>query len=261
MTIGKADNKGRKWKTLKEIYRHYLMNSENDDGESAEEVFEKCFAQRHFEDHCFRNSAQTTQDRLHYEEAIKALDAMIERVRARVLRFILEEAKNAKWIAIGRRRPEAGHELIPPQNWPFLTLDIENAAAVGDEFSFRDLRCWITKDLAKDDPLRELLLRSQQTFTLERPAPATLTATSSTSGHLGRNGIPGRPSYIHLIEREFNRRRSANVLCPSLNEEAEHLAIWSRTKYPGERPYTAKTIKNRLRKPYREAINPNRDPK
>ena len=255
MTNGEADNKDRKWRTLKEICRYYIVNSEDDDGQSAEEVFKKCFAQRHFEDDCFRNSTQTMQDRLLYEDTIKSLDAMIERVRARVHRLVLEEAKNAKWIAIGRRHPEIGPELIPPQYWPFLTLDIENGAAVGDEFSFRDLRCWITNDLPKDDPLHEILSRSQQTFTSERSAPAASVAASPMGINLRRNDAPGRPSYFHLIEQEFNRRRNANILYPSLNQEAEHLTNWFREKHPNLQPYRPKTIRNRLRFAYLQANN------
>ncbi len=66
-------------------------------------------------------------------------------------------------------------------------------------------------------------------------------------------GAPGRPSSMHLVEAEFERRCATETLAPTLKEQARLLEEWFRRQYPETQPVTAKTIENRLRDPFRRA--------
>jgi hypothetical protein len=64
---------------------------------------------------------------------------------------------------------------------------------------------------------------------------------------LPATGTPGRPSHMHLVEMEFERRREVGQLEPSLARESAALAAWFKANHPDKQPVTAKTIANRLR--------------
>ncbi|MBF0561000.1 MAG: hypothetical protein HQL37_03070 [Alphaproteobacteria bacterium] len=66
-------------------------------------------------------------------------------------------------------------------------------------------------------------------------------------------GAPGKPSSMHLVEAEFERRCAAGTLAPTLKEQARLLEDWFRRQYPETQPVTAKTIENRLRDTFRRA--------
>ena len=72
-----------------------------------------------------------------------------------------------------------------------------------------------------------------------------------TDDVLFRTGAPGRPTSMHLIEAEFERRRSVNELKPSLAMESEFLHRWLTTTYPGAPPASARTIEGKIRAQYR----------
>lgn len=61
------------------------------------------------------------------------------------------------------------------------------------------------------------------------------------------SGAPGRPSSMHLIEGEFQRRVNAREANPVLADEARSLRSWLVSAYPSAAPPSEKTIKNRLR--------------
>ena len=58
---------------------------------------------------------------------------------------------------------------------------------------------------------------------------------------------------MHLVEAEFERRRTAGALAPTLKEQSRLLEDWFRRHYPETQPMTAKTIENRLRDQFRRA--------
>ena len=89
---------------------------------------------------------------------------------------------------------------------------------------------------------------------------ATPSSPATETPDLGRNGAPGRPSYMHLVEAEFKRRCDAGRLEPSLTKEAAALAEWFQSAYPDVRPYTAKAIYNKLGSSYRAAKSSPRTP-
>lgn len=64
-------------------------------------------------------------------------------------------------------------------------------------------------------------------------------------------GAPGRPSGMHLVEREHARRCAEGRALGSVGREAAQLAAWFRAEHPGAPPPTAKTIENRIRAAHR----------
>jgi uncharacterized short protein YbdD (DUF466 family) len=68
---------------------------------------------------------------------------------------------------------------------------------------------------------------------------------------LPTTGAPGRPSNMHLVEAEFERRRQDRRMESSLAREAAALAAWFKAAHPDKQPVTAKTIANRLRARFR----------
>jgi hypothetical protein len=66
-----------------------------------------------------------------------------------------------------------------------------------------------------------------------------------------RTGAPGRPSSMHLILSEFDRRRSSNALEPSLDNAAKALHLWLRVTHPMAPPASWTTIRDKIRQEYR----------
>lgn len=66
-----------------------------------------------------------------------------------------------------------------------------------------------------------------------------------------RTGAPGRPSIIHLIEDEYDRRAIRREVRGTLSAEADDLAKWAAKTHPRAPSITSKTIQNRLRDKYR----------
>lgn len=71
---------------------------------------------------------------------------------------------------------------------------------------------------------------------------------------LPETGAPGRPSHMHLIITEFERRAQAGQLEKSLARESAMLAAWFKANHPGKQPLTPKAIENRIRKDYKQAL-------
>jgi hypothetical protein len=248
----RAEIDGIRWRTAKQLYAAYLEKCERQDGASAADVIVACIAQREREQRLIEVFGNSAGDHALYRDAVNAIDHQIENVRASVMKIMRDEAAMGKWLAIGRRRPDSPHELIPARHWPFLTIDIENNSAIGKDSGFRELHCATTANIAKDHPLLVSFRCTNQ-----RLLPEKIKEISSNvrpeQPDLARNGAPGRPSYMHLVEDEFKRRRDAGLLEPSVTKEAAALAAWFRTAYPKVSPLKPKSISNRLWDLYRAA--------
>lgn len=68
-------------------------------------------------------------------------------------------------------------------------------------------------------------------------------------------GAPGRPSSMHLIEDEFQRRARQRLTAPTLGEESEFLANWLKRNHSKWPQPTPKTIKNNLRPEFRKVMH------
>jgi hypothetical protein len=66
-----------------------------------------------------------------------------------------------------------------------------------------------------------------------------------------RTGTAGRPSSMHLIKAEMERRAADGALSGSLEKEASALVGWHKRTHPALACPTEKTVKNSLRRDYR----------
>jgi hypothetical protein len=160
----------------------------------------------------------------HLEEEARQIMKKIER------RFI-SMLEAGQLVASGRHNsPLVEREKLPASAWAVLTIadDIRKNLVVGPGLQIFDVR------VSEQDRAEATGIRG-----VEKP-PHT--------------GAPGRPSSMHLIEQEFVRRRNAKTLEPSLQREGDALAAWLASTHPELPPATSKTIRNRLRKSYRDAM-------
>lgn len=226
------------WRKLAAIHQHYAAEMLCEDGKSVAETLSSIEGQKSFQvmraqfSPLFRRGKPPKSEFV-FQQTIQRLDEQAERIRADLIRHMLEEAGAAKWVAAGRRKPNLPHELVPSSHWPFLTLDIANNAALGDDVSFRDLRCAIATEIPSNDPILNQLQ----------------TSDSKAAG----TGAPGRPSGMYLVRQEFERRRDSRSLKVTLGEESEFLSSWCRKNHPDRPCPSPKTVKNNLRDDYRAA--------
>ena len=240
-----------KWLTPELIYEHYLTTAKVKGGTSAFDAISRCYEQINIETSLFETTGAKTEDRPDYEQNIKPLYSYINAIKADVRKLIVSDAEVGKWIAFGRRHPDAEEEVIPARYWPFLTLDIENRAATGDDKSFRAVRGLITMQIPEGHPILNKI-REAQKITKTSAEPAS-DPTPHPAPAVPGTGAPGRPSSMHLIKPEFQRRVENGTIEESLNKESKALVAWLTTTHPTMPPLTPKTVANNLREEYRTA--------
>ena len=247
-----AETVGIRWRTAKQLYAAYLKGCELEDGASAADIITACFNERSLEQNRIETFGRDAADHMLFRDALQAIDQRIESVRTSIMNIMRNEASRGVWLAMGRQGPDRPHELIPARHWPFLTIDIENNSALSKDFQFRELRCATTADVSSDHPL---LASFRSANRLKAPETGGKVAHTilPEKPDLGKNGAPGRPSHMHLVEAEFKRRQDADRLELSLTKQAHALAEWFRRAYPEIKPYKAKSIYNRLGSLYRAA--------
>jgi hypothetical protein len=74
---------------------------------------------------------------------------------------------------------------------------------------------------------------------------------NSTTPLATKTGAPGRPSSMHLVEREYRARGDRGDTKANIGEEAKVLSEWLRSTHPDAPRLTPKTIANRLRHEHR----------
>lgn len=143
----------------------------------------------------------------------------------------LQSGALAAWAREGS--PLTPWRTIPPSAWRTLTLgDVMKGTANGPGVALFDIRVGVPVALTTPEPVAV------------PPLPET--------------GAPGRPSHMHLIIAEFERRAQAGELENSLAREAATLAAWFKANHPGKQPLTPKAVENRIRRDYREALTKSR---
>jgi hypothetical protein len=63
---------------------------------------------------------------------------------------------------------------------------------------------------------------------------------------VAKTGAPGRPSSMHMVLTEFERRRASGECGASRQAEAEALETWLKIVHPAAPSLTAKTIRSKL---------------
>ncbi|KQZ29154.1 hypothetical protein ASD50_18355 [Mesorhizobium sp. Root552] len=185
----------------------------------------------------------TTSDREQYEEIIRPTLELVREIEQAIDRRMLELIESGHWIAFGRRGPDTAAEVIPKRYWPFLEMDIERATAKGQGMEFRGLLFLELARIPTDDPVLGLIETANKLPSSQMGAPTPIT------------GAPGRPTSMHLVEAEFQRRAGAGLLNGSLRTESDHLAKWLANNHLSMPQTTSKTIQNRIRAKYKNARN------
>lgn len=228
-----------RWLMPRDVYSYYLSHTLTEDGIS------------------FASILDNLHDRLDIEIFNwRTLEDAIRRAEHVVFENMITKAEDGEWIAFGRRHPETDEEVIPQRYWPFLTLDIENRFAWNRRIGFRGIRGLIARQIPKGHPIVEKI-RIAQIIPNRGSAPA-IKPVPAPSPHpvAAKTGAPGRPSSMHYIRAEFERRAKAGTLEKSLRMEAELLVAWIKSSHPSEPPPTAKTVRNNLSADYRAAKKP-----
>jgi hypothetical protein len=256
---------GVRWRTLAEIQDSYFERPSYCDGKSAAELIRRAQSTQRL----LRSLLQFAKAgrQLAFVDALKRHDDDIEDIKRNIHRQISKDGALAVWIAYGRESPKSHHELIPPDYWPFLTLDMENNAATGEELSFRDLRCALTNEIPDSDPIHKALrlagkpaprLDQHDGASADLRSDCALSIVPDRIQEIERTGAPGRPSSMHFVVFEFRRRLEQNeVIWNSIRAEAQHLAAWFKDfmrSYPRPLPSLgAGTIENEIRTEYNKA--------
>ena len=72
---------------------------------------------------------------------------------------------------------------------------------------------------------------------------------------VAKTGAPGKPSSMHLVLAEFQRRRTNGLCESSRSAEAAALAAWLLQTHPSHPPATPKTIRTKLPTDFQPARN------
>jgi hypothetical protein len=109
--------------------------------------------------------------------------------------------------------------------------------AGGDKFYQQYMReaAWTHLRLRKSDVLREFPYSKE-------PSPRSTV--------IFETGAQGRPSSMHLIKSELQAQADRGEIKLSLGRQAENLALWLRSTYPGAPAAGVRAIKNGIRDEY-----------
>lgn len=215
------------WRSLKQMHEYYLAEPRYDEGKSAADLVRSYREQQRLRRSFFQIANALPRAKPKSEIALAAqlneLDEKIKGIENDVKQGMLTDACNGRWVAMGRRNPDADPELIQARHWPFLQLDLDRGVVAGDGLSYYDLRCALSIELPAAMPQH------------------------------GKKYSPGRPNRVQLVVPEFKRRCENGELAGSLNQEADYLVGWVKATYPTLKPIAASSVKNVLRDQYRAA--------
>lgn len=173
-----------------------------------------------------RDSAGASKRACHAGARARKVQSELARLQRQLKRALAERLIAGELVAYGQTEPPFGSwRAIPAAAWR--------------ELQIRDIRKGHVFGPAGDIGGVHVLEADSPAASRARDWPGT--------------GAPGRPSSMHKVIEEFERRAEAGRLEPSLNRQAQALAAWLRAVHADMPPATAKTIANRLREAYRAA--------
>jgi len=155
--------------------------------------------------------------------------------------FLMEDILNGRLDEAGplEKGRRLGLRLITPDGWP---VDLEGPQAS---------RLLLTADTA----FSRILVMKEAVLDFARrhelPPPSWWTDARNQTPVIRQTGAPGRPSSMHLVEREHQVRCDRGEAEASIGREAEVLEAWLRDNHPDAPRSSAKTIANRLRHQHR----------
>jgi len=237
------------WLTPQGIFDYYLGDAETADGRLVLDLLEECREELTFETSIFDMTGRKEEDLPEFTRHAKPLQTVIKDSLTGIHDLMILQAEHLGWVAFGRRHPDAEEEVIPARYWPFLTLDTEKRIAKGDDMTFRAVRGLITRKIPAGHPVLDRIRDAQKTT----KAPSVPIFEPTPQPAVPETGAPGRPSSMHLIKPEFERRVDAKTIEASLNKESKALVAWLVATHPAMPTLTPKTVANNLREEYRNA--------
>jgi hypothetical protein len=163
----------------------------------------------------------------------RAVQADLHRLLRRIKQSLIDQLIAGDLVGYGQTdAPFGPWRQIPAATWRgYRITDIRRGVASGPSVDL--LAVHIAPARAANHPA--------QPSAKEPPAAQT--------------GVPGRPEkHISVVIQEFERQAKAGRIAPSLAQQARGLAEWFQTAHPDKQAPTPKTIENRLRAQYREAV-------
>jgi len=252
------------WRSLKDIHDYYLAQTPSEDGICAAGIIAEAELKTRIGSVAIQ--VQTESGTLSPEQRaqglalIKDLNEQAKRMRIIATHNMTKDAAAGRWFAIGRVDGVGKHQLIHPSCWNFLLLNIQKGAVGRDSLHYEDLRCAFTRDVPESNPVLAVIRSAQNDAGCERNGASVVRLQSAPSlspedpHEPARTGAPGRPSSMHLVVAEFERRcGNSEVIWSSVKAEAEYLAAWFKKNHPGSPRLTARTIENKIRPEYRLA--------
>ncbi len=131
------------------------------------------------------------------------------------LEFVMRSgAREMKWFVSGRRSPDGKHEVIRPDRWAFLTLDIERQVAreLDGKFVYADLKGAFSNDLTEEEWQS---VRDQ----LAPPSPAPVPKAGSTVPTAGTPQPDATTGGADLGKQENSKRRKTRRPEPQTDAE------------------------------------------
>lgn len=121
-------------------------------------------------------------------------------------------------------------------------------------YSFTDEKSWLeglcdTLEQYRREKWTRLMVQKSDVATIWPFAKDTTADGPDLSQY--RSGAPGRPSAMHHVQAEFERRCADGQVDGSLMVEAEALAAWLKSAHPNGPPLTSKTVSNSIRSAFR----------
>lgn len=146
--------------------------------------------------------------------------------------------------AVPRRSPrphEWAHFFGDPARWALVGPDGGECPLAQLEVSNLPYRRW----LSRQPGFR--YRGANNTVPPYVPAPAVISQPPTGTG------APGRPTSMHLIEAEFERRAVSRQLAAAVSREAAALHEWMKQTHPGLPLPLPHTIENKIRGDYRRS--------
>lgn len=245
-----------RWRTLQDVADVLLATTTAPEGHILAEAMERIRRHRNRETEIFTATTDgSAKDRQTYDTNLAEFDRLLASAMAGVRRAMKKDAEAGRWVAFGRRHPDASEEAIPSYYWPFLDIDIEEDSAKGHDLLFRGIRCLLAEEIPADHPILEQI---------HPQAPDTPPA-SADEGHPVEDvsapqppsplysGAQGRPSSVEtLVIPELRRRAAEGVMEPSLARECLYLSQWLHATHPTAHQIKPASLENSLRQLYRE---------
>lgn len=160
-------------------------------------------------------------------------------------------------VRAGRLRALLVDGDLPSDGWTRLSLrqNADGAAFLTQQVGYpnRDGGEYVVdwKDAPRLGGLRGIpMFRRDDVLALRQPADRIEAADASPPATI-RTGAPGRPTSMHLIRAEHDRRIKAGLALRRVIDEASHLAAWLSAEHPTAPQPTPKTIANGIRAPHR----------